>query len=422
MTASRLAGSSGGLDNSVTKSFAMQRRDRPWVGTYVTILSGPFAMPSVEVIRDAVAAVGDRYQHSRLTWGFDDEKRRWVTARNMESVVVERDWDGRLDYGRVVDGVAGDASLEPPLTFVRFPDHFAMKMSHSLGDGLIFVSVVAAVMLAAVTGEVVPWPTHPAGRLPLLRAGLRTFGRNPALVQSALRDRPRSNRVDTRARTRPWTPSRHSVHVYLPPDQSGEVYSWAAKHAPGASRFAVQTALLMAGLRRAGMELSDDVRVMVDLRSYLGSGLIDGNFFAGVPMQLDWNMTPEQISRIVKATKASGRPLANQMLTSLRVGAAMPPPTEVEEGALPQVTFSYVGAPPQIDMLPYLPDHEPVYASRVEPGGPTGLTFLQGHCRGGMLLTACFHDNVIDPEPVAAALALIRSDPIGLLSQQGGVR
>jgi hypothetical protein len=400
---------------------AMQRRDRPWVDTYVTILCGPFAMPSVDAIRDAVAAVGDRYEHSRLTWGFDDAKRRWRTARSLESVVVERDWDERLDYGRIVDGVAGDESLEPPLTFVRFPDHFAMKMSHSLGDGLMFVTVVAAVMLAAATGDVVPWPTKPAGRLPLLRAGLRTFSRNPALVRSALRDRPAPIGVETASRTRPWQPSRHSVHAYLPPDQSAEVYSWAAEHAPGASRFAVQTALLMAGLRGVGMELSDDIRVMVDLRSYLGAGLIDGNFFAGVPMQLHWDMTPEQIAQTVKATKASGRPLANQMVTSLRVGSAIPPRTEVEEDALPQVTFSYVGAPPQIDMLPYLPGHEPVYASRVEPGGPNGLTFLQGHCRGGMLLTACFHDNVIDAELVTAAMDLVGSDPIGLLSEQGRV-
>jgi hypothetical protein len=422
MTASRSVSSRAALGESTTKSITMQRRDRPWVDTYVTILCGPFAMPPVDVIRDAVAAVGDRHEHSRLAWGFDDAKRRWLTPRPMESVVVERDWDERLDYGRIVDGVAADESLEPPLTFVRFPDHFAMKMSHSLGDGLMFVTVVAAVMLAAATGDVVPWPTKPAGRLPLLRAGLRTFGRNPALVRAALKDRPPPIAVETASRTRPWQPSRHSVHAYLPPDKSGEVYSWAAEHASGASRFAVQTALLMAGLRRVGMELSDDIRVMVDLRSYLGAGLIDGNFFAGVPMQLHWNMTPEQIAQTVKATKASGRPLAKQMVTSLRVGSAIPPRTVVEEDALPQVTFSYVGAPPQIDMLPYLPGHEPVYASRVEPGGPNGLTFLQGHCRGGMLLTACFHDNVIDAELVTAAMALVGSDPIGLLSEQGRIR
>jgi hypothetical protein len=94
----------------------------------------------------------------------------------------------------------------------------------------------------------------------------------------------------------------------------------------------------------------------------------------------------------------------------------------VQDKALPQVTFSYLGAPPQVDWLPYLPDQQPVYAAAVEPGGPNGLTFIQGHCRSVMILNACFHDNVIDPEPLAAAFALIRSDPIGLLSEQGGVR
>lgn len=422
MRTSRLTDVAGSLGGSATTSIPMQRRDRPWVDTYVTILCGPFAMPSVDAIRDAVAAVADRYQHSRLTWGFDDAKRGWLAGRPLESVVVERDWGGQLSYGRVLDSLAGDASLEPPLTLVRYPEHFGMKMSHGLGDGLMFVTVVAAALLTAVTGEVVPWPTEPADRLPLLRAGLRTFGRNPALVRSTLGDRFRSNDVQSPSQTRPWSPSRHTITASLPADQTDEIYSWGAKHAPGASRFAIQTALLLAAFRRVGMVLSDDVRVMVDLRSYLGSGLIDGNFFAGVPMQLDCDMTPEQISRTVKATKASGRPLANQMLTSLRVGEVLPPPTEVDDGALPQVTFSYLGAPPQIDWLPYLPDRQPVYVASVEPGGPNGITFLQGHRRGEMLLNATFHDNVVDPEPLAAAMALIGSDPIGLLSERSGIR
>jgi hypothetical protein len=39
-----------------------------------------------------------------------------------------------------------------------------------------------------------------------------------------------------------------------------------------------------------------------------------------------------------------------------------------------------------------------------------------------MLLNATFHDNVVDPEPLAAAMALIGSDPIGLLSERSGIR
>jgi hypothetical protein len=408
--------------NSVAQTRAIQRRDRPWVDAYVTIVSGPFAMPSVDAIRDAIVAVAQRYPDSRLRWGFDDTKRRWFTDRSVESIVVERDWDGESSFGTVLDSMAKDASLEPPLALVRYPNHFGMKMSHSLGDGLIFVSVVAAAMLTAISGEVVPWPTVTAGRFPLLRAGLSTFGRNPALLRSALRDRFRSNEPGTGGPSRPWRPSRHTIYRSLPSSQTDEIYSWAAKYAPGASRFAVQTMLLLRALRRVDMRISDDVRVMVDLRSHLGAGFIDGNFFAGVPMRIDWDMTPEQVSATVKATKASGRPLVNQMATSLRVGSSPPLPTVVDDGQLPQVTFSYLGAPPQVDWLPYLPDHQPVYAASVEPGGPHGLTFVHGHSRGHMILNACFHDNVIDPALLDAAMKLISADPIGLLSEPAGTR
>jgi hypothetical protein len=39
-----------------------------------------------------------------------------------------------------------------------------------------------------------------------------------------------------------------------------------------------------------------------------------------------------------------------------------------------------------------------------------------------MLLNATFHDNVIDPELLHAAMTLVKSDPIGLLSERTGVR
>jgi len=397
----------------------MLRRDRPWVDAYVTIVAGPFEMPSLEALREAVAAVAERRPDSRLRWGFDNAKRRWLTDRPLESIVVERDWAGESGFGgTLLDTVTNDVSLEPPLTLVRYPNHFGMKMSHSLGDGLIFVSVVAAALLTAVSGEVIPWPTVAGGRLPLLRAGLRTFARKPALVRATLRDRVQLNAEEPHGPSRPWQRSRRAICLSLPPEKSDEIYSWAARYTPGGSRFTIQTALLLRALRRVGMRISDDVRVMVDLRAYLGSGLIDGNFFAGVPMAINWDMTPQEIAAIVKTTKATGRPLANQLMTSVRLGLAPAAPTTAEDGRLPQVTFSYLGSPPQVEWLPYISGHRPIYAASVEPGGPHGLTFIQGHCRGHMILNACFHDNVVDRATVQTAMDLVGDDPIGLLSEQ----
>ena len=124
-----------------------------------------------------------RYPHSRLAWGFEDAKRRWRTDRAVESIgVVERDWDSGLRVGNVLDGIARDESLEPPLTFIRYPDHWGMRMSHSLGDGPMFITVLAAPLMTAVAKQQLPWPASPGGRMPLLSAAWRTFGRHPYLV------------------------------------------------------------------------------------------------------------------------------------------------------------------------------------------------------------------------------------------------
>lgn len=401
-----------------TAGFAMERRDRPWVDAYVTIVCGPFDMPSIGELRAAVDSVAQRYPASRLSWGFGDAKRSWLPERSIESIVVERDAVHDPDFGIALDRIATDPSLDPPLTLVRYPNHIGMRMSHSLGDGLSFVSVIAAAMLTAVSGEVVPWPTVPAGRFPLLRAGARTFGRNPALMRTAIRDRFQGVDPPGTGTARPWTPSRRTVHRLLPASQVEEIYAWGANHAPRASKFAIQAALFLRALRTVGVTISTDVRVMVDLRDYLGAGLIDGNFFAGVPMPIDTAMTPDQISAVVRSVKASGRPLANQLATSLRLGSPIAPPDTVEDGLRPQITFTYLGVPPQVDWLPYLPGQAPVYAAGVEPGGPYGMTLVHGHCRGGMVLNACFHDNVIDPVAVEAAMDLMGEDPIGLLEQQ----
>ena len=146
---------------------------------------------------------------------------------------------------------------------------------------------------------------------------------------------------------------------------------------------------------------------MIDLRSYLGSRFIDGNFFAGVPMRIAWDMAPDKIAATVRATKASGRPLATQMLTSMRLGSALSMPTAMEANGIPRLTLRLLGAPPLVECLPYLPDRPPVYAASIEPDGPYGLTFVHGENAGAMLINAAFHDNVIDSAPIDQAIELI---------------
>jgi hypothetical protein len=400
----------------ISKPIPVDRRDRPWVDAYVTVLIGSFEMPSTEALRQAVTALADRYPESRLTWSLDPTKRFWRRDRKAESIVVEGNWPDNVEVGAQLDAIAHDESLEPPLTLIRYPNHIGLKMSHSVGDGPYFLTVMAATLLTAMMGEIVPWPVQRGGRFPLIAAAFGTFGRHPTLLRAAIRDRPTHRAIERQADTRPWSPSRRTINLTMPRELGDQIIAWGKQFAPTASRFALQVTFILRALSKVGIEVSDNVGVIVDLRRYLGWRLIDGNFVAGVAMRIDAQMSPEQVSSSIRVTKDSGRPLAGQMVASVYGFTAAPTVTSVNMSELPRVTFSDLGKPAIIDGLPYLPDSPVVYSGSVPPEGPLGMTILTGETSRLMGVAATFHDNVIDSALVTEAMKLIEADPVALLS------
>lgn len=399
----------------------MQWRDRPWVQSYVTVLCGPFAMPSVCEIRRAVQALADRYPRSRLTWSVGPDGVSWRNDRHVDDVVIARRWPDLTDPADVLDMMARDASMLPPLTLVRYPDYLGLKMSHGLGDGRIFLSVLSAVLRTAIAGEVCEWLPENARRPPLADAVLGTFGRRPMLIRRAMSDRldgcPAAGQQC--ADIGPWTPSRRTVHVALPRGAADELIGWGKRHAPAASRFALQVTLILRAMRRVGLDIAADTRVIVDLRRYLGWRYVDGNFVAGVPMALHAGMSAEELSTTIRTTMMSGRPLANQLATLLhqRGSLTVPPVDSFDRNGLPQVAFTNMGRSPEIECLPFTTGPRPVYAGSVPPAGPHGITVLLGENPQVMSMNATFHDNVVDAELVRAALKEAAAHPIELLAE-----
>jgi len=398
------------------------RRDRPWIDAHVTILLGPFEMPSLRELRDAVGALAERYPWSRLTWRPDQRARYWLHDRSPESIVIERPWGGEFNLGKRLDDLALDHSLETPLILIRYPNCLGLRMSHGLGDGRAFLTVMSAVLLTAMTDAVVDWPAEPAGRFPLVTAAWRTFGRHPSAVVRAIRDRPARESKTSSAIEKPWQPSRHTVHRTISRSTTDELFAWGKAAAPGANAFGLKAAALLIAFRAAGLEVSQDVRVVADLRRYLDWRYIDGNFLAGVPVRLNASMTPEHISAVVKTMSRSGRPLAGQMLTAMRGGVRMESPTTVAPDLLPTVTFSDLGKSPELNRLSFLPDGPRLFAGSAPPEGPLGLTVFMSETSQGVTLNATFHDNVVDPERVTAALDMVATDPIALLKPSADAR
>jgi hypothetical protein len=381
----------------------------------VTVLIGSFEMPSTEALRQAVTTLADRYPESRLTWSLDSTNSFWRRDRKAESIVVEGKWPDNADVGVQVDAIAYDESLEPPLTLIRYPNHIGLKMSHSVGDGPYFLTVIAATLLTALMGEVVPWPVERGGRFPLIAAACRTFGRRPTLLRAAINDRPTHRAIERRADMRPWSPSRRTINLTMPRELGDDIIAWGKQFAPTANRIALQVTFILRALSKVGIEVSDNVGVIVDLRRYLDWRLIDGNIVAGVAMRIDPQMSPEEVSSTIRVTKDSARPLAGQMVASLYGFAALSAVTSVNMSELPRVTFTDLGKPAVIDGLPFLPDRPVVYSGSVPPEGQLGVTILTGETSRLVGVAATFHDNVVDSALVTEAMNLIEADPIALL-------
>lgn len=395
----------------------IERRDRPWVDAYVAAILGPFAMPSSDTVRDAVDALTDRYPHSRLNWRLDAAGRRWQLDRDTDSLVVERHWNADTSIDRTLDTIAADDTLRRPLVLIRFPNHLGLRMSHSIGDGRIFNAIFSAVMGCALTGEPYPWGARPAGRLPLGRAILRTFGTQPSLIRTAIGDRPTRADVPAAGRVEAWQPDRRTLFASIPAAEMDDIVGRTRQSNPRCTRAAVQMWLLLRSLRLCGLDVAPDANLVVDLRRYLGQPPIDGNFVAGVPLRIDPTLSLDALSAMIRATMASGRPLATHALSMMRPGKTVPAPDTVDSATPARVTFSGMGCPPEIAGLPFLPGRPAVYTGAVEPEGPAGLTLLLSETPSMVAITASFHANVIDAAVVNDALTLATGDPHRVLTE-----
>lgn len=402
----------------------VERRDRDWLNVSVEVICGPLEMPSVDRLRDAVTQLAEQRPDSRLTWSLDPGRRYWLNDRSAETVVVERDWDDAEDFSARLATIAKDPELSAPVTLIRYPRHIGLKMSHGIGDGRMFITAFCAPMYTAMLGAAVDWPIERGPRFPMVAAMANTFGKNPIALRRAFADRPVFAERAAIGSESPWQPSQRTRGCGLNERQVNELHEWRRRFVPGASIYAVQIVLLLNALNKVGIEVSDDVRMIADLRRYLRWQPMEGNFVAGVPMPIAAGMGPEQVSTIIKATNSSARPLAGYAMAALnRAGARRTAPTSVRRGDRPRIAFSSVGKPPALDGLPFVPGHRIEFTGAVVPEGPLGITVLMAETSRSMNFAVTFHDNVVDSQLVAAAMEEMSTDPVALLAGvTGGVR
>ncbi len=266
-------------------SYLVERRDRPWLDSRVAYLIGPLDVPPVDRLREAVRRLCEAYPAGRLNWRLDESRRRWWADRSPEAIVTEGIWRSGLVGGRQRRGDPLDPTVPGPLALVRCENHLCLVLSHAIGDGAYATAVMPAVLHGAISGELAEWP-HRSGRFPLLTAGMRTFGRHPSMIRTAVDDRHPLAETAGSGSLQPWAPSRRAMAASFPRALRDEMISTVAGSKPKVSPFALLTCAMLRALDEAGIAVSPDVNMMVDLRRYLGAGWIDGNLVAAVPMRI----------------------------------------------------------------------------------------------------------------------------------------
>jgi hypothetical protein len=391
----------------------------------VTTVCGPFDMPSVTDLERAIAAVVLRYPHSRLGWDLDHLKRRWVIpaahhSATMGAVVVERSRAGHTSLGETLDAMVQDRTIDAPLAVFRYEDHFGLRMSHEYGDGRFYDQAIGALMAAAAPGGSVSWNIGPSTRFPLTTAVVRTFATKPARALAAVADRPARPEPTPGGPPPakvPWVSSRHTVSAVLPNTLREQIIDWGRTAAPGASWFSLLVSMLLRSMEVAGLRIADDVSIVMDLRRFLKQRDLDGNFVVGVPFNVSFRTAPDAIGDQIKSAVMSGRPVAAQAASALRMWGRGTAPLAIDPTRPPRVTFTSVGVPPRINSLPFRAGEPATAAGSVEPEGPHGLTFLVSETPDTCVVTASFHDNVVDPAVIGEALRLARTEPLEVLAK-----
>ncbi|WP_035717242.1 MULTISPECIES: hypothetical protein [Gordonia] len=412
------AGSSTGR----TDPLALQRRDRPWVGTVLSLLLGPIDLPPLEGVRAAVARVAEENPHARIGWGLDRDELRWIPGAPTEAMVTEgAAWDDTTGIGEVVDAMVADADPHLPLQFVVYPGYLGMVVWHALGDGRSNGALIEAVAGAASGGGYKPVASHPSGRAPVLAAAWATFGRDPKRLRAAFTDRPDRPETPASGLTVPWRPSRKTLYTSIDGAVRDEALSAAREASGKVSNFAVMAFAVTRALREAGIVIAPISNVVVDLRTYLDGDWINGNFLGSLPIRIDDRTSISDVSQSIRSGLRTGRPLAGAVLSSVRTGGRRHRtaiPESADRGMPAVVSFSDVGMRTDI---PFAPGGRPVYASSSEPDGPHGVTVVGLHTREASLLSVSFHDNVVDADRVGAALAALTHD-FGAIVAGGRVR
>ncbi|GIH13865.1 hypothetical protein Raf01_20370 [Rugosimonospora africana] len=438
----------------------MSLRDGEWLSCEQVRVVGPLTGVTAPMIRETLIALHRQHPNHPSVCRMDREARRWVPVSTaeyaylMDSDVSVLVWPepGTAESVAVaaaraaVEQRTGERTgIEPhevataetlrealtsrglgdrPLRVLVCGEFVGIRMSHAIGDARVFNTLVAEIFGAGAAGRpprlAFPRPT----RLPLARASLRFFGRDPRRVVTLLKTpRPVLEEPPADEPRRAWQPDVSATYIRSEPGTLSALRTWRDTHQPGVSAAAVLFAAARAAFEECGLQPGDPgMMILVDARRYLPKGAtVDGNFAPAQYVIPSDTLDPRAIHEVMSATIAAGRPLSSLALRDLYALRARfsptSPPAQVRVKPSPQLTITHIG---RLDgyysELPWAcPPEYRMMLSAPTPGGPEAVTVTFAEMDGELHLNVTFHRSTFEEKAMRRIGELICADPVALV-------
>lgn len=383
-----------------------------------TVLIGPLKLPPLGDIVDRYNALADLGPPARLCLQPASNTNRWTIIRvDGSDVITSTDpLVPGVEPTRLIARVramrthgCGDG-----IRVLRAGDHLAIDFNHGLGD-VQLIRTLVDVLVGVVAPQDLKFPRqygYPS--LPLLNAGLRTFGSDPRRVAELLslyrqRPRPAAPYTGVDSSTPRFTGSSATRFVGFPAEFVAELRRRRDATMPGVSLMALCTYALWESLVSVGLEVDDTVKIPFDVSRYLGtrSGTL-ASTSAGLDFEIGGGRGPAQLQADMDRSASSGRPVANLLVSSLK--ASWSRPEVVEPHPLrPRVRLlhSNVMRAVRTHRWPFTDRAAARTLVASDPMCAEGVTVTSTWTLGNLCLTAEFHDNVFDADQIGTALTSV---------------
>ncbi|WP_374581904.1 hypothetical protein, partial [Frankia sp. CiP3] len=420
------------------------------------MLAGPADMPDVAAVRVAAEQLFTMKPGHRLFRTLDPSSTQWLPTptaeirRHCVTMIVPMDDPDPDDLTGHIERLYASAVSTLPFQLYVGRRYAALSIAHCLGDGWLSTNAFPDLLRAGLDGDPPVALTRDETALPLLRALIRFCGRDPRRLLAMLRG-PRPMRaagspppastarapaaMSTAAPSQPAEPALAVVARHSSASTLADIREWRDAHAPGSTSAAVMFAAARVAFDRCGLgpPASAGLFTLVDNRRFLPADAnVAGNFAVGLRMFPVDPVDPVAISRALRETVASGRPLATLCLIAARgyrrrLPSAASPRAGVHPPPYPCLVLNHLGRVPRFERLGWIdgppgtdPGRDtPQLYSASTPGDSDVISVKFVELRGTLSITAAFHPASFSRAAVAAAIGLLCTDPLGLLTTPG---